>query len=342
MCFCVCSYLLLRRLTSLHWRDTTLLSPRKLNSHCWRMSVPGRQGKMMAGLLQDTRLHAHLMRNNRYEPDAHFPRNRGDIQYDHRDRIIQGRDEHKISRYGGSRYESGPYARKPERTWLEKSRIEVVNGRVRASSNGNEDRIVPYEQPTSSMVAANDDANQSKEQPKSGGNAKLLVRNIVTPSRVPPIEDDNVTIRAKCAPRSLTFSPSSLQVEANGFENEQIIGALSDMEIVDQSNEGGIMEYELQEDDLLGEDLNEMEGVQPYTVATSSTTKEHKDRSTTSSNSNRLIVPLGIQTKKAEFLHRGSPKPRSAKRPGPSASARTYQRRHSSNKEKKQTKKVVV
>lgn len=69
------------------------------------------------------------------------------------------------------------------------------------------------------------------------------------------------------------------------------------MEIVDQINDGGMLEYEVQEDDLLGEDLDAMEGVQPYTVATSSKPKDRKDRST-ASKSSRLIAPLGIQLKK--------------------------------------------
>lgn len=46
---------------------------------------------------------------------AYYPRNRGEWDFDHRDRIIRGRDEHKRSRYGGSRYGSEPYARQPDR-----------------------------------------------------------------------------------------------------------------------------------------------------------------------------------------------------------------------------------
>lgn len=61
-------------------------------------------------------------------------------------------------------------------------------------------------------------------------------------------------------------------MEANGFENEQIIGALNDMELVDRNNDGSMMECEAQEDDLLGEDLIAMEDVHTYTLATSSTT----------------------------------------------------------------------
>lgn len=68
-------------------------------------------------------------------------------------------------------------------------------------------------------------------------------------------------------------------MEANGFENEQIIGALNDMKLVDQNNDGSMMECEEQEDDLLGDDLIAMEDVQPYTLATSSTTKDLKKES---------------------------------------------------------------
>lgn len=95
-------------------------------------------------------------------------------------------------------------------------------------------------------------------------------------------------------------------MEANGFENEQIIGALNDMKLVDQNNDGSMMECEEQEDDLLGEDLIAMEDVQPYTLATSSTTKDLKKESNSATISNRRNVPLGIQPKKAKFLRRGS------------------------------------
>lgn len=66
----------------------------------------------------------------------------------------------------------------------------------------------------------------------------------------------------------------------------------------------------------------------------SSTIKERTNGSKAARSSNRLSIPLGIQTKKAEFLRRGSPKPRSARPHGPSASEMTYQRWHSSKKVK--------
>ncbi|XP_056845685.1 uncharacterized protein LOC108811913 isoform X2 [Raphanus sativus] len=280
---------------------------------------------------------------------AYYPRNRGEWDFDHRDRIIRGRDEHKRSRYGGSRYGSEPYARQPDRVWREKPRNEGRDGteragRERGPSNLTRDAIVPYEQTSSSMEISRPTArpteaavpslvaNRPTAQMEKGGKRKRLASAIVTPSGLHLPFEENVTIREKCTPRLLTFSPSSLQVEANGFENEQMIDALWDMEMVDQNTDDGILEQEIQDGDILGEDLNAMEDVQHYTAASSSTNVERRE--TTMKASTKMSVPLGIQTKKAEFLRRGSPKPRSAKPTGPADSARIYHRRNSSKKGK--------
>lgn len=67
--------------------------------------------------------------------------------------------------------------------------------------------------------------------------------------------DENVTIRNKSLARSLTYSP---QPSENALENEQIIGALNGMELI-ESIEDEAMECDVQEDDLLGEELMDLE-----------------------------------------------------------------------------------
>lgn len=81
----------------------------------------------------------------------------------------------------------------------------------------------------------------------------------------------NVTVRGLA--RTLTFSPASLQVELNGLENDQMIGALEDMEIVEQQDDA-MMECEVQDDDLLGEDLIAIEASEAVSQTESSHVKE--------------------------------------------------------------------
>lgn len=72
-----------------------------------------------------------------------------------------------------------------------------------------------------------------------------------------PSREKNVTIRTTKLARSLTYSPTQVQDEMLG--NEQIIDALDGMEFFD-ANGDGEMECDVQEDDLLGDDLMELEG----------------------------------------------------------------------------------
>lgn len=129
----------------------------------------------------------------------------------------------------------------------------------------------------------------------------------------PPLSSDqldNVTIRGFA--RTLTFSPASLQVELNGLENDQIIGALDDMEIVEQ-HDGGMMECEVQDDDLLGEDLMAIKASESALRAESFQAKENTKPARIMKSINRPTAPLGIQNKKAAFLRRGFPRARSNK-----------------------------
>ncbi|KAF3506723.1 hypothetical protein F2Q69_00005738 [Brassica cretica] len=79
------------------------------------------------------------------------------------------------------------------------------------------------------------------------------------------------------------------------------------MEIVEQ-NDDDMMECDVQEDDLLGEEVLAMENVQPHSLAISSSTQELKKGNRPANARKRASVPLGIENKKVEFLRWGSPR----------------------------------
>ncbi|CAH8390286.1 unnamed protein product [Eruca vesicaria subsp. sativa] len=109
-------------------------------------------------------------------------------------------------------------------------------------------------------LSVDDDANCL--WPKGSTNMRRLASMIVSPTGTSHVNDANVTIRDRGVTRSLTFHPKSLQVEVNCLENDQMIGALNDMEndmeIVKQA-EDGMLDCQDQDCDLLGEELKEWE-----------------------------------------------------------------------------------
>ncbi|KAF3599572.1 hypothetical protein F2Q69_00035998 [Brassica cretica] len=92
---------------------------------------------------------------------------------------------------------------------------------------------------------------------QAGGESgyKRLASAIITPSRQSLPLEDNITIRDKNVALTLTFSPHAT---GNEIGNDQIIGALNDMEILDP-NADAMMEYDGQDDDYFGEDLMDVE-----------------------------------------------------------------------------------
>ncbi|KAH0898910.1 hypothetical protein HID58_048478 [Brassica napus] len=155
--------------------------------------------------------------------DTYQSHSRGPIHRNgsHSGRIIRRWDEkHNKNRYGSSRYGIRPYDRKAHLSWGEKSH---------------------------NKARENDKAHQS------GGPSgyKRLPCAIVTLSRQPPSQENNIKIRDKSVALSLTFSP---QVPDNKVWNDQIIGALNDMEIMDP-NADAMMDNDVQHDDFSGEDL---------------------------------------------------------------------------------------
>ncbi|KAG2288296.1 hypothetical protein Bca52824_047900 [Brassica carinata] len=70
--------------------------------------------------------------------------------------------------------------------------------------------------------------------------------------------DGNVTKRLKETPRSLAFDTLTEQDPKPTTEDDQVIEALDDMDITEQLD-GGLMDCEMQNDDLMGLELAEME-----------------------------------------------------------------------------------
>ncbi|KAG2282473.1 hypothetical protein Bca52824_053693 [Brassica carinata] len=178
-----------------------------------------------------------------------------EIKSTHADRIVRHHsDRSRNNRYGGSRASTGPYDRPQRQTWQEKAeRIKHPVPAVRSRE------IVPYEQ---SSPIRNDEFNGPIEHQGIGSGdgktAKRLASTIVTPSRSGHDMEENVTKRAKGLARSLSFTSLSEQGPAAIDGDNQIIGALNDMDIEDQQEEE-VMECDAPDEDLLGMELKEME-----------------------------------------------------------------------------------
>lgn len=192
---------------------------------------------------------SHVYGDRQYDAEAYLRRNRGEENRygSHKDRIVRGRDKHKNKRYGDSRYGNGPYDRKYGNTWRQKPRqdktivYDDVAGQVSGSRDVVTSDVVPYEHSSNSKEKQRliDFNNQNSEVQKTGEErqSKRLASAIVTPSRLLQAAEDNATVRTKGATRSLTYSPLNKE-DANAMEDDQMIGALNDMELVDHNDEG--------------------------------------------------------------------------------------------------------
>ncbi|KAG2251869.1 hypothetical protein Bca52824_082005 [Brassica carinata] len=121
--------------------------------------------------------------------------------------------------------------------------------------------------------------------------------------------------------------------------DNQIIGALNDMEIEDNQDDG-MMECEGMDEDLLGIDLKDMEEREALQVV-SKATSGHVTSGTdikvlkSSRQGTKVNVPLGLQKKKFEILRRGSPrKPSSSSQGAHTARDSTRSRKHSQSSKK--------
>lgn len=118
-------------------------------------------------------------------------------------------------------------------------------------------------------------------------------------------------------------------------EDNQIIGALNDMEI-EEHQDGGMMDCDVQGDDLLGLELKEMDAntSQPSASSHREPLKEQIKYSNKASLSRKHgtkpSASLGIPNKKFDVLRRGSPRKRSSSSHGEVGRSRC---RHQSSKQ---------
>ncbi|KAF3511588.1 hypothetical protein F2Q69_00006466 [Brassica cretica] len=274
----------------------------------------------------------------------------------HADRIIHRRDEPSWRMiYAGSRMGAGPYDRHNGATWSEKTHQpchdkEVARNRVeRASADllddsyGHQARRVSSSLGVSGKVSPSSSQVRTSPDQKSLGAAvvtRRILSAIVTPSRSDHSLDENVTKRSKGTPRSLAFNTLTEQDPKAAREDDQVIEALIDMDITDQLD-GGWMDCEMQNDDLMGLKLAEMEDKtgrdRAGHGAGQKTQKLAIKSSSHSKHGSKSSASLGIQTKKFEILLRGSPQKRSSsslavRAPGGAGGSRRHH--HSSKKQK--------
>ncbi|KAG2287578.1 hypothetical protein Bca52824_047182 [Brassica carinata] len=192
----------------------------------------------------------------------------------HADRIIRRWDEpSRRMRYGGLRADAGPYDRHIGATWREKKpqprhNKEVTRDRgERASADRREGSYGHQARRASPFPGARDKVSPSPSKARTSPDQKRfgpavvtrrIVSAIVTPSRSDHSRDGNVTKRSKGTPRSLAFNTLTEQDPKPTTEDDQVIEAINDMDITNPLD-GGLMDCEMQNDDLMGLEVAEME-----------------------------------------------------------------------------------
>ncbi|CAN6868256.1 unnamed protein product [Brassica oleracea] len=250
--------------------------------------------------------HENEFRSRYHDDNVYQTRNKGSGErfQSHSDTILRRRDERPSgNRYGGSRYHRGPYDRKEELTWREKTL----------------DKPLVKKADEESAVAGSGENRGSRR----------LASTIVTPSHQLPPQEENITFRGKNVALALTFSP---QAASGGVENDQVIGALEDMEILD-TTDAGMMDCDAQDDDLLADEVMDMEEQAKHlSVAHQSEVRVAPNNKKSSRSGIKRNAPLGIQSKNKEFLRQGSPRARSVKPSGGSKLAENGKPRRVSRK----------
>ena len=282
----------------------------------------------------------------------------------HADRIIRRRDEPSRRRhYGGSRVGAGPYDRHSGVTWREKKhqprhdkevarhREERASADLLDGSYGHQAHMVSSSPGVNGKVSpSSSHVRMSLEQKSLGATVvtRRITSDIVTPSRSVLSLDGNVTKRLKGTPRSLAFDTLTKQDPKAAREDDQVIEALHDMDIKDQID-GGLMDCEMQNDDLMGLELAEMEDKTGHDRADNGAGQKSQKLAAKSlrhsKHGSKSSASLGIQTKKFEILLRGSPQKRSSsslviRAPGRAGGSRRHH--HSLKKQKTGSSKSDV
>ncbi|RID49875.1 hypothetical protein BRARA_H00642, partial [Brassica rapa] len=245
-------------------------------------------------------------RNLGYRGPSSRTRVEDDRRGRHSDRIIHRREDYRTSnRYGGARERPGPYDRPTEQSWRVKSKRGdgLGNGQNEVASGATSRELVPYEHSSahSSLTKRIMDEQRCGETTS----IRKIASAIVTPSRVEYPMEENVTVRGRGDARVLSFSPSDDLAPSN--DDDLIIGALDDMELVDHPVDD-MLEEEIEGEDLLELDLMEMEGnqSQPRPIEVKGRSSNKKPKGTKKLGVKRN-APLSINNRKFEVLRRGSP-----------------------------------
>ncbi|CAN6860584.1 unnamed protein product [Brassica oleracea] len=175
--------------------------------------------------------------------------------YDDREGLIMRRRDGngRTHPYGGSRQHSKPYHRNVEQRLRAKQYNGSYNMRREDPASGSQATIIPDGSDINGN-SGNDQhvAQHSEEDGKDARHGKKLASEIVTPtSRHSFHMSYNVTVRDRGVSKSLSFSPKD-------GGDEAIIGALSGMDLSVPQDEH-MIDCEVNDDDLLGMDLMEME-----------------------------------------------------------------------------------
>uniref|UniRef100_A0A0D3BMA4 Zinc knuckle CX2CX4HX4C domain-containing protein n=1 Tax=Brassica oleracea var. oleracea TaxID=109376 RepID=A0A0D3BMA4_BRAOL len=246
--------------------------------------------------------------------DEEYPSQHHNVKH-HSDRIVRTRDDISYI-YGNARSRYGPYDRKKELTWREKHRDEKSgkkeNERLPHASNS----IASSPRYEGNDATTEGDRNSYVNMTSKDGNEvtmhhrRKIVSTIVTPSRALVPSTENVTYRLQELACAISFSPTA----SVGKEHVMVIEALSGMDIT-AGQDGGAMESEIKDDDLLGLDLMEIEAARNQTNAAEETQEVGLalDRHKTKKSGTKRNAPLGVQSKKSQFLRRGSPAARSGR-----------------------------
>uniref|UniRef100_A0A0D3BU07 DUF4283 domain-containing protein n=1 Tax=Brassica oleracea var. oleracea TaxID=109376 RepID=A0A0D3BU07_BRAOL len=204
-----------------------------------RMQLPARQGARDIQGSDRNHHQSSLMKREMYSRNSH----EYEIRPDLRNRLRESKNN--ISRSWGKDRSDRSLSDRIIRRKDESGRSDMYGGRrAHSELNGSgaadkKNEIVPYEQflgagPQEPLNFGNDlSSSEGKKEDTPG--TRNLASAVVTPSRLRSTE--NVMVRSRVDDiadgRILTFSP-----QAKGPMDDQIIGALSDMDLVDQHDSG--------------------------------------------------------------------------------------------------------
>ncbi|CAN7046102.1 unnamed protein product, partial [Brassica oleracea var. botrytis] len=196
----------------------------------------------------------HVNRSHHEGATFHAWSRDGANRYSHSARIMRRRDGNgRTHSYGGSRQYSKPYHRNVEQRWCAKQYNGSYNMRREEPERGSQATIIPDGSDINGN-SGNDQhvAQHSEDDGKDARHGNKLASEIVTPTSPHLLHmSDNVTVRDRGVSKSLSFSP-----KAGG--DDAIIGALGDMDLTVPQDEH-MIDCEVNDDDILGMDLMEME-----------------------------------------------------------------------------------